>query len=285
MDNTLEYDISIRASSLPNFFDCNERWAAQVIHGLFMPSGSSAAIGTGFHHGTAVWDSDRVINVKPSLSAALDAVAESIEKPTQEVVWNDHTQAAAKDLAVTLVRNYTSDLTLQLDYDVVELPMDPIVVTAANGLRIRFTGQVDRRRMRVMPDGTVRKGIIDFKTGKRIVRSDGTVNTQQSGAQLALYELLELMASGTLGKFNPLPAMVLGVPTAGKAKPAIAEIHRPHRVLVGDKDHVGAIDIIAQTVKTGAFFGNSRSQLCSNKYCPVFANCRWRFQGEPNDDI
>ena len=266
-----EFDISIRASSLPTFFDCSERWRAQQLDGLWLPSGSAASIGTAVHAGTESWDHARLLGMPPSLQEATGAAAQSVERPAGEVVWNDNTQAKAKDVATTLVLNYCQNLAEQFTFDVVEMPMESLIVQATNGLRIRFTGKVDRRR--VVGD---RRGVVDIKTGARVVRSDGTVNVQQSIGQLATYEMLELMASRTLGKFELLPAMIFGMPTAGRQQPAAGEVSRPHRILTGDAQHKGAIDIIAETVKSGNFIGNARSYLCGAKYCPVYNKCRWR---------
>jgi hypothetical protein len=110
--------------------------------------------------------------------------------------------------------------------------------------------------------------------------ADGSVNTKLSGAQLGQYELLELMTTKTLGQEELLPAMIFGFPTVGKHKPAAAEVQRPHRILIGDKDHVGAIDIAANMIKTGSYWGNARSMMCSPKYCPKYGNCRWAVIGE-----
>lgn len=287
MTPTLEYDIAIRSSSLSGLFDCPARWAAQhpAIGGLLSPSTVPSLIGNGVHAGTAVFDTDRMLNITPEIGAATDAAAELIRNPERDVSWDEMPQAKAIDLAVTLTKNYCTDVAPRFTFDVVERPMQPLDVQAKNGLRIRFTGHVDRRRVETIDLGPhavleTRRGICDIKTGKRVVRSDGTVNTQVSGAQLAIYELLDLMAYQTLKKPNLLPALILAMPTAGKnLVPQAAEVPHPHRVLVGDRENKGLIDMAADTIKSGNFWGNPRSMLCGPKYCPLYAKCRFRFVG------
>lgn len=274
-----EYDIQIRASSLAELFDCPARWAAKHIDKLWSPSGPPSLIGNGVHAGTAIFDTDRMLNIVPSVGAATDAAADCVRRPEHEVSWDEMPQAKAIDIAVRLTKNYCADLAPQFEFDVVERPMIPLDVIASNGLRIRFTGHVDRRR--VLPQG---KGIVDIKTGKAVVRSDGSVNTKVSGAQLAVYELLDLMAYKTLRTQNMLPAMIIAMPTAGKHEPRAAEIHAPHRVLVGDADNKGLIDMAADTIKSGNFWGNPRSMLCGKKYCPKFDSCRFKFEGDPDGE-
>jgi hypothetical protein len=46
----------IRASSLPELFDCSARWEAKHILGLRLPSSSNAVLGKAVHAGTALFD-------------------------------------------------------------------------------------------------------------------------------------------------------------------------------------------------------------------------------------
>lgn len=282
-----EPDIWIRASSLATLFDCPERWAAQhpQLGNIRSPSSAASAVGTAVHAGTAVYDTARMIRIKPSVDDSVGAAVDAIMNPGEEVIWDDFNQKEASSIASRLTLSYCSSFASRFEFDAVELPMDHFDVTAVNGLRIRFTGHVDRRRvLHFVAKGDkpqqVRRGICDLKTGKKVVRADGSVNTQASGAQMAQYELLELMSTHTLGKVDLLPAMIIAFPTIGKHQPAAAEIKAPHRLLIGDENNKGAIDIAAEMIKGGSYYGNARSMLCTQRYCPKHGNCRWQMIGE-----
>lgn len=250
-----------------------------------MPSGAAATIGSGVHVGTAKYDTARLLRIPPSAEEAIDAAVEYVKDPGEEVLWDDFTKSEAKDIVARLTQNYCIGFASRFFFDAVEMPMDHWDVQAANGLIIRFTGTIDRRRVitQLNPaDGTKRerKGICDIKTGAAVISANGEVNTKVSGAQLAQYELLELLQTKTLGKSDLLPAMIFAFPTKGKHQPAAAEVRNPHRLLTGDAHHKGAIDIIADTLKSGNFWGNARSMLCSPRYCPNYGKCRWQMSGE-----
>jgi hypothetical protein len=280
-------DYTIRASSLPTFFDCPERWAEThpQFGNIRMPSGAAAAIGTATHFGTGRFDMERLLRIVPSAEAAIDAAVQKIKEPDGEVIWDDFTLSEAKDIAARLTQNYCIGFASRFQFDAVEMPMNHWDVQAANGLIIRFTGTIDRRRVitQLNPaDGSrrERKGICDLKTGANVISANGEVNTKVSGAQMAMYELLELLSTNTLGKSDMLPAMIFAFPTKGKHQPAAAEVRSPHRLLIGDAHHKGAIDIIADTLKSGNFWGNARSTLCGPRYCPKHGKCRWQMSGE-----
>lgn len=285
---TFTPDIWIRASSLSTLFDCPERWAAQhpQLGAMRMPSSAASAIGTAVHAGCEVYDMARLIRVRPSLGDALDAAVEKIDKPEYEVIWDDFNQRQAKSIATQLVQSYCTAFSSRFEFDAIEMDMDYLDVVAANGLKIRFTGKIDRRRVlrfKAVGDqpARTRRGICDIKTGKKVILGDGSVNVQVSGAQMAVYELLELMSTNTLGKSDMLPVMIFAFPTVGKNQPAVSEIKEPpHRLLTGDADHKGAIDIAADMIKSGNYYGNARSMLCTPRYCPKHGNCRWQFTGE-----
>ncbi len=283
-------DIIIRASSFSTLLDCPERWCAQhpQLGNMRMPSGAPSIMGSGVHAGTAVYDNQRMIRVPPSVEQAIQVATDFVRNPEEDVIWDDFRQNEAIDIVARLTQNYCINFASRWHFDAVELPMDHWDVVAANGLVIRFTGHIDRRRVEwdEVPgnDGKLfrreRKGICDLKTGKRVMRADGTVNTQVSGAQMAQYELLELLSTKTLGKEEMLPAMIFAFPTSGKLKPAAATIDRPHRLFIGDAHNKGAIDIAADIIKSGNYWGNARSILCSPKYCPKHGKCRWQMTGE-----
>ena len=268
-------DMTIRASSLSELFDCSERWKAKYLLGMWMPSGPPATIGKAIHRGTAVFDTQRLLGSAPSVEDAVEAAVHEVRNPDGEVNWDEMRPAEAIDIAARLTLNYCTDIAPKFTYRKVEMKLDSFDVQASNGVVIRFTGHVDRQY--TLND---QYGTLDFKTGKQVVKSDGTVSVQLSAAQLGTYELMELMATNTEKVQHILPAMIVAMPTAGKQLPKAVKVNNPHTLLIGDEQNKGLIDIAAQIYKHDLFAGNPRSMLCNVKYCPAFNKCRWRLTGE-----
>lgn len=278
-----EPDLIIRASSLSEYFDCSERWRQKYLLGKRLPSGAAAAIGTAVHKGTAVFDTQRLEGSQASVDDAVEAAAESVRNPDDEVNWDDVRPNEAATIAGRLTMNYCLDIAPQFKYRKVEMKLDALDIQATNGVLMRITGHVDRQYIEERSyEGVVDQhyGTLDFKTGKQVVASDGTVKVSVSAAQLGTYELLELMASKTESVPHILPAMIVAMPTAGKQTPKVVRIDNPHKMLVGDEHNKGLLDIAADIYKHDLFVGNPRSILCNVKYCPAFDSCRWRMQGD-----
>jgi hypothetical protein len=274
-------EIVIRASSLSELFDCGARWEAKYLRGMRIPSGGAAVIGTAVHKGTAVFDSARLTTEPPSIEEAIATAADAVRKPEQEVRWDDFRPSEAVDIAAKLTMNYCNDIAPGFTYRKVEMKLNAFDVVAENGVKMRFTGHVDRQyTQQLQPDMETAYGTLDFKTGKQVVKADGSVNVAISAAQLGTYELLELMASKTELVPHVLPAMIIAMPTAGKHQPQIKKVNNPRSLLIGNEQHKGLIDIAAQIYKHGLFVGNPRSMLCGEKYCPAYGNCHWRLTGE-----
>ena len=51
----------IRASSLPELFDCPARWEAKHLCGRRLPRSAAAQLGTAVHAGAAVFDVQRIL--------------------------------------------------------------------------------------------------------------------------------------------------------------------------------------------------------------------------------
>ncbi len=281
-----EPELVIRASSLSTLFDCGERFKQQILLGKRLPSGAPSVIGTAVHRGTAEFDTARVNNLVPSLDAAIAAAADSARNPEHEVNWDDFRPGEAVDIAAKLTMNYCTDIAPGFTYRKVEMKLDHFDVIATNGLRMRFTGTVDRQYTeQITNDGDFDHlipayGTLDFKTGKQVVKADGSVNVAVSAAQLGTYELLELMATTTEHVPHILPAMIVAMPTAGKHKPQIKKVNNPRSLLIGNEQHKGLIDIAAEIYKHDLFVGNPKSMLCNPKYCAHYADCHWRLTGE-----
>ena len=57
---------------------------------------------------------------------------------------------------------------------------------------------------------------------------------------------------------------------------AVGVITGARELLVGTEEHPGLLQMAARMIRSGDFYGNPKSQTCTEKYCPVFHGCRWR---------
>lgn len=261
--------IAIRASSLAELFDCPARWAAKHIDGLRMPSSAAAQLGTAVHAGTAVFDASRLPGNTPvTADDAAGAVVDAIYKPEHEVDWDDEKPHEAERIALALHSKYCAEIAPKQDYAGVEVECERLELS---DLRIALTGTTDR--VRRVGDGL---GISDLKTGKTAVAADGTVKTAGHAFQLGVYELLAQAATG-----QPITgdAQIIGLNT-GKTPAAqragIGIVTGAKDVLLGDGEKPGVLEHAARLIHSGDFYGNPRSMLCSERFCPAFSICRFR---------
>lgn len=260
--------ITIRASSLPELFDCPARWEAKHIRGLRTPSSAAAQIGTAIHAGAAAFDASRITHAGITVDEAAGAVVDAIYKPDQDVQWDDEKPSDAEKICLALHRKYCTLISPERDYVAVEVDCDSMEIT---DLGIVLTGKVDR--VRAVGDGY---GISDLKSGKTAVSADGTVDTSAHAFQMGSYELLAQKASG----LNITePAEIVGMQT-GKTDKAqrvgTAKISGARELLLGDGDTPGILEHASKIVHAGVFYGNPRSMLCNKKFCPVFSRCKYR---------
>lgn len=261
--------VSIRASSLSELFDCPARWAAKHIDGLHMPSSGAAQLGTAVHAGTAVFDTSRLPGGTPvTADDAAGAVVDAIYKPEHEVDWEEDKPQDAERIALALHSKYCSEIAPTQTYAAVEIECERLELS---DLGIALTGTTDR--VRKTENGF---GIADLKTGKTAVAADGTVKTAGHAFQLGVYELLAQASSGVA---ITEPAQVIGLST-GKTPAAqragIGLVSGAREVLLGDGERPGVLEHAARLIHSGDFFGNPRSMLCSAKFCPAHAICRFR---------
>lgn len=269
-------DLIIRASSLGGLFDCAARWKAEHLEGKRKPSGAPSVIGSGIHAGAAVFDSQRLEGGKGSVADAIDAAADYVRNPHEEVHWDDCRPAEAIDTAARLTNAYCQDIAPQFTYTKVEVKLDHLDVIASNGIMVRFTGHIDRER--VVED---RAGIVDLKSGGNLVDVNGEVKVSLSAAQVGTYELTTIMSDATTERPHLLPAQIVALPTKGKHRPKVATLARPpHSLLLGDANHKGMIDAAAEFYKNDLWIGNPRSMLCNPKYCANYEGCWWRITAE-----
>lgn len=261
----------VRASSWSTLFDCSLRWYYQNIIGLRLPSGGNAQLGTALHRATAVYDTPRVTGQAPNLTEACDALVQSIQKPDNDVEWDDDLRPdAAIGIGVALTRKYASDIAPTHEYRAVEVRCDALDVVTDHGV-VRLTGTTDR--VRVTDDG--REGISDIKSGARAVDTNGRASTKGRHLQTGIYKL---MAENALERVLDAPDEIIGLNTGKTAvaqRVGCAEIPDSRTPLVGYDDVPGLIDLAGGMLKSGRFPPNPTSYLCSAKYCAGFNRCRF----------
>lgn len=260
--------ITIRASSLGRLFDCPAAWAATHIDGKRTPSNGKAMLGKAVHASTAVFDQSGLdgtgITIDESAAAAVDA----INKPDEEVVWDDDSPGDAEKIAIALHVKYCQQIAPQQNYKAVEVRCESLVIT---DLGIALTGTTDR--VRETEDGLA---ICDLKTGKAAVGSDGAVKTAGHAYQMGVYELLAEQASGV--KITG-PAQIIGMNTAkthASQRIGTGDIHGARDVLLGDGETPGILEHAARIIHSGNFWGNPKSMMCHERYCAAYSNCKFR---------
>lgn len=261
--------VVIRASSIGSMFDCPARWVAIHIEGRRTPQSGGAALGTAIHAGAALFDAERVKQQTPSLSAAEDAAVESVRQPREETVWDEEGADKAEKIARSIVQRYCTTESPRHQFVAVEASVESLHIT---DLGIVLTGHVDR--VKATDDGY---GIADLKSGKTAVGTDGKAKTQGHGAQLGVYELVAEAATKL-----PItaPAEIIGLQTnftPEKQRIGTGQISGARDVLLGDDDNPGLLTIASQIVHGQIpAWGNPKSVMCHQTYCPNFNTCFWR---------
>lgn len=261
--------VFIRASSLAELFDCPARWEAKHILGMRSPRSAAAQLGTAVHAGTALFDQSRLPGGSPvSANDAAGAVVDAIHKPEEEVDWEDTAPSEAERIALALHTKYCHDVAPQQVYRGVEVSCERLELPE---LGLALTGTTDRVRE---IGGSL--GITDLKTGGRAVGTDGRAVTQGHAVQLGVYELLAEHAMGL--KINA-PAQIVGMntgKTAAAQRVGTGEVSNARAALVGTEEQPGLLEHASRLIKSGAFYGNSKSFLCSERYCPRHPVCSFK---------
>lgn len=260
--------VTIRASSLPELFDCAARWAAKHIDGLRLPSSGAAHLGTALHAGTAAFDAARMAGSPITPDDAAGVLVDTLHHPADDVDWGEDRPGAVEPIALRLHARYCTDVAPTRDYAAVELTCDSLIVPVAEyGISIQMTGTTDRVRRRA--DGTL--AISDLKSGRNAVGADGVAATKGHGLQLGVYELLAEQASGE--RMAP-EAEIIGMQTTNAARVGTGIVRNARDRLVGAPGKPGAIEHAAAILRSGLFPPNSRSLLCSPKFCPAWDRCK-----------
>ncbi|OTG80789.1 nuclease [Acinetobacter sp. ANC 4558] len=261
--------IPIRASSLGDLFDCPARWEAKNILKKNNPAGARTRLGTAIHEAVTQWDHLSLIDEDVSVEECEEILHQQIWQPNEDVDWTDLDQNSAENIGQSLVHKYITHIAPTQKYIGVEVRCESLILA---DLGIELTGTIDR----IYENENNDLGIGDIKTGKNSVGNDGIVKTTGHSPQMGIYTIL---ASHALQEPVVAPARIYGLTTAKTDKGqhiGIGEIQSPAEVLLGTEEEPGLLHYAANILKHGVFFGNSKSMLCNEKYCPAFSTCKFR---------
>jgi len=266
---------TVRASSWWELFDCGLRWYAKNELGYKMPVGPPAVMGTALHKATAVYDQANMEGQPISISDGAGVYVDTLYEPGFEVDWRDTDLAYSKaeQIGIKVHGNYCRNVAPDYEYVGVEMQTDPlnVEVNMADGevYKIRLTGTLDRARL---VDAGDKNRIADVKTGKMAVNANDVAVVKGHSPQLGVYQL---MAAAQSEKPIDEDADIIGLQTTDKARVGVATIKNAKRVLVGDEETPGMIELAAKMFKNGLFPPNPKSMLCSERYCPYWNKCRY----------
>jgi hypothetical protein len=268
MANSLR-TVVVRASALPDFFDCAARAEAKHILGKRMPSSGAALLGKAIHKSTAVYDESKLAGTGITINEAAAAAVDTIHKPDEDVAFDeDDDPRVFERIAIALHNKYCDEVAPTRSYLAVEVKCERVDIT---DIGLALTGTTDR--VRKVGDGA---GISDLKSGKTAVRADGHVETKGHAYQLGVYEIL---AEQALGMKITEKAEIIGLQT-GKTdraqRVATNTMERPRDVLIGEAGAIGILEALANMIHAGNFPGNPRSMFCGEKYCPIYNTCKYR---------
>ena len=269
-DQTIVPSITVRASSWAGLFDCAYRWEGIHIQGLRNVVGLRAALGTAIHAGTAVFDQARVSGESVSADDAAGVLIDKLRDPENEFdpARDDLSMPEAERVGVTLLAKYCVEVSPRYRFLAVEMETTPLDIDCGGGVVVRLTGTMDRARIRKSDDGI---GIADLKSGAAAVQN-GVAVTKGHGPQIGTYELL---FEHTTGEAITADGEIIGLKTKGRAEIGTGTIANGKRVMVGTEDQPGLIEFAAEMFKSGRFYPNPKSLLCSEKYCPRHATCHF----------
>lgn len=260
--------IKVRASSLSELFDCPARWEAKHVRGLKHPGNHKSLLGKAVHASTAVYDQARLDGSEVSIDDAAGVAVDTIQKPEEDIFWEDAKPQQLENIALSLHKKYCETIAPGQTFKAVEVKCDALLIS---DIGIILTGTTDR-----VYETDYGYGIADIKTGQNAVNAQGNVTTKGHGYQLGVYELLAEQASGI-----PMsePSRVYGLNT-GKTevtqRVGVGEIVGARDILIGDESNPGILKTASEMLHKGVFYGNPKSMLCSQVYCPIYHSCSFR---------
>lgn len=260
---------TIRASAWAGLFDCAYRFEGIHLLRLRNVVGLRAALGTAIHAGTAVFDQSRLDGAGLTADDAAGAFVDKLRDPENEFdpSRDDLRMPDAERIGLTLLSQYCNEVSPRYNFVAVEMETKPLDIDCGGGVIVRLTGTMDRARIRIGGGGGV--GIADLKSGSAAVQK-GVAVTNGHGPQIGTYELLY---EHSTGQSITDDAEIIGLKTKGSAEIGTGTVKNAKRVMVGTEDQPGLIEFAAEMFKTGRFYPNPRSLLCSDKFCPRFSTC------------
>lgn len=266
--NTNSPSLTVRASSWAGLFDCAMRWEGIHLKGMRNVVGLRAALGTAIHAGTAVFDQGRLDNAGITADDAAGMMVDKLRDPGNEfdASRDDLTMREAEVAGLALVTKYCLEVSPRYNFVAVEMETKPLDIDCGGGVIVRLTGTMDRARIRKAEHGV---GIADLKSGGMAVQK-GEAVTKGHGPQIGTYELLYEHTTG-----EPITdvAEIIGLKTNGKPVIETGTIANGKRAMVGTEDQPGLIEFAADMFRSGRFYPNPKSLLCSATYCPRHASC------------
>lgn len=268
-DYSPEPALKIRASSWSGLFDCAYRWEGIHIQGMRNVVGLRAALGTAIHAGTAAFDQSRLDGSRATADDAAGVFVDKLHDAENEFdpTRDDLSMPDAERIGLTLISKYCTEVSPLYEFIAVEMETKPLDIDCGHGVIVRLTGTMDRARIRRAVGGGI--GIADLKSGSAAVQKGAAV-TKGHGPQIGTYELLY---EHTTGQSITDAAEIIGLKTKGAAEIATGTIHNARQAMIGTEEHPGLIEFAAEMFKTGRFYPNPKSLLCSDKYCPRHATC------------
>ncbi len=262
--------ITVRASSWGALFDCSYRWEGIFLLGMRNVVGLRAALGTAIHAGTAAFDQSRLDGSGVSADDAAGVFVDKLHDPENEFdpARDDLSVKEAERVGLSLLTQYCLEVSPRYNFVAVEMETKPLDIDCGGGTVVRLTGTMDRARIRRSAIGV---GIADLKSGSAAVQKGAAV-TKGHGPQIGTYELLYEHSTG-----EPIndSAEIIGLKTKGTLEIGTATIRNAKRVMLGTESAPGLIEFAADMFKSGRFYPNPKSLLCSEKYCPRFGSCHF----------
>lgn len=262
--------ITIRASSWSQLFDCAYRWEGINLLGMRNVVGLRAALGTAIHAGTAAYDQSHIDRSGLTINDAAGVLVDKLRDPENvfDRSTDDLTLPEAELIGISLLVRYCNQITPTYEFAAVEMETKPLDIDCGGGVVVQLTGTMDRARICKKTDGI---GIVDVKTGSAAV-VNGVAKTQGHGPQLGTYEIL---FEHTTGQSITADAEIIGLKTIGSADIGTGTVRGAKVMMLGTEDSPGLIEFAARMFKSGDFYPNSKSLLCSAKYCPRHSTCHY----------